>query len=239
MDPKTRAALGEINRIFYDAEAKVFSDTRDHPWPGWKRLLPRMRAPRPLRVLDVGCGNARLAQFLKAEKLPCDYTGIDASQPLLELARMAAPAAQLLRLDLIQGSLGDLPSGPFDWITLFGVTHHIPGEAARRELLLDLSRRLAPGGHLVFTSWQFARDDRFARRSLSFEGHSIDPKQLEPGDQLLQWGSNPNSSRYCHDTSPSERGRLVAALPLQLVDEYESDGRSNQLNHYTVLRRVA
>jgi tRNA (uracil-5-)-methyltransferase TRM9 len=237
MDSKTRTALGEINRAFYDTEARAFSDTRDHPWPGWTRLLPRMRSSEPLRVLDLGCGNARFARFLSAEHVASEYLGVDASEALLELAGAAAPESQLVRHDLIRNSPAQLPPGPFDWITLFGVTHHIPGEAERRQLFLALCDRLAPDGHLVFTTWQFSSDDRFARRSLPFDDEIIDPTQLEHGDHLLQWGADTSASRYCHDTNPDERARLLAALPMRLVDEYQSDGRGDQLNHYTVLMK--
>jgi len=238
MDPETRAALNALNRAFYDAEARAFSDTRDHPWPGWARLLPQLRPLPRLRVLDVGCGNARFARFLLEQGIECEYTGLDSSPALLELARREVRGARLQLHDLVLDSPESLPIGPFELITLFGVTHHIPGEADRQTLLLSLSERLAAQGLLVFTSWQFAREERFARRVLPFDGEAIDPAKLEPGDQLLQWGVD-GARRYCHATSEEERARLVAALPLELVDEYESDGRSGHLNRYDVLQRTS
>lgn len=239
MDPETRRALNAINLAFYDARAESFSTTRDHAWPGWRRLLPRLAEMRPLRVLDVGCGNARLAHFLHDHGITLDYTGVDSSAPLLEIARQALPGARLIPQDLVLDDASALPEGPFDLVALFGVTHHIPGEAFRHSLLRALAQRVAPGGLLVFTTWQFGSDDRFAGRSLPFDAEALDTAQLEPGDQLLQWGDDPKSRRYCHATPEDELERLVDSIPLECVERYEADGRGDRLNRYCVFRRSA
>ncbi len=238
MDPRTREALAAINRVFYDAEAEDFSASRSHFWPGWKRLVRRLGGEAPLRVLDVGCGNGRFALFLASElKRPIQYTGVDASAPLLEMARQAVPDSSLVAHDLVLDAPAALPTGPFELITLFGVTHHIPGEAARRELLQALAARLAPKGLLAVTIWQFARINRFESRIAPWEESDVDPDQLEPGDHLLRWGTRPGPLRYCHDTNLAELERLTAALPLERVDEYAADGRSNDLNLYLIFAR--
>ncbi len=69
MDPETAQALADINRAFYRDRAEAFSATRERPWPGWSRVLACLEgSPRPLRVLDVGCGNGRFASFLAQEQ---------------------------------------------------------------------------------------------------------------------------------------------------------------------------
>ncbi len=65
MNEQTARSLNAINRTFYSANAAEFDQSRSEPWPGWARLLPRIRQIRgeavaaALRGLDVGCGNAR------------------------------------------------------------------------------------------------------------------------------------------------------------------------------------
>ena len=239
MDSLTRQALNAINRTFYDAQAQDFSGTRNHPWPGWTRLLPHLTGSGPLRTLDVGCGNARFAQFL-ADGLEreVDYTGLDASAPLLEIARQRAPDAGFLEHDLVLDAPSELPSGPFDLIALFGVTHHLPGAQFRTELMRELAARLAPAGLLVLTYWQFGSEERFRNHRVSWESQPIDPEQLEAGDQLVRWGTSPGSLRYCHDTSTEERTQWTTLLPLRKRAEFAADGRSGELNHYLVFERI-
>ena len=95
MKDETLRTLNAINRAFYRDSAPSFDATRDAPWPGWKPLLPllKLQEDAPLRILDLGCGNGRFSHFLSRElSTPFDYTGLDASDPLLQLATQHAPA---------------------------------------------------------------------------------------------------------------------------------------------------
>ena len=232
---ETRDALLAINRRFYHEAAEAFDRTREAPWPGWTRAL--RDAPRQGRALDVGCGNARLAAFLKEHRPGLDYLGVDASRALLERARRRVPAARLVCADWMR-PLG-LPRGPFALVALFGVLHHVPSRAARAALLRALAERLAPEGHLVFTVWRFAHLERFRRRIVPWSepAHGLDAAELEPGDHLLRWGTEADGTlRYCHDLDEEELGAHLEALPLRVADRFEDDGR-DATNLYLVLGR--
>ena len=45
--------------------------------------------------------------------------------------------------------------------------------------------------------------------------------------------------RYCHATDATELDALTADLDLELLDAFEEDGKSHDLNLYRVLRRPA
>jgi SAM-dependent methyltransferase len=141
---------------------------------------------------------------------------------------------------------------PFDLIVLFGVLHHLPSLLGRRRLLEDLARALAPSGFLVLSFWQFGRERRFERRILDWSSHNevssetIDEDQLERGDFLLSWGNEDQSPRqgedslgarrYCHFADPQEALALAGSLGPGIVDRFESDGRTGNLNLYFVLQ---
>lgn len=254
MDHRTRDALRALNRAFYRARADDFAATRDHPWPGWDRLpLPAAAGvPGALRVLDVGCGNARLATALRTRiGHGFAYTGIDESAPMLRHARAALDrtddvAAELLAIDVLARDPDDtLPDGPFDLVVAFGLLHHVPGRASRARLLACLADRVAPGGVLAFTAWQFADRPRFAGRIVPWregagpEGSALDPQAVEPGDHLVAFGEDREPLRYCHHCDDAELDALAGALPLLPLERYVADGRSGDLNHYVVLRRPA
>ena len=162
--------LAELNRRFYSGEtARQFSETRHRAWPGFRKLLPHIGRTRSHSVLDVGCGNGRLATFLAGElESPLSYHGIDASAELLEDARRATaatcPQASFEIRDLVLDPNERLPQGPYSVIAAIAVLHHIPGAARRRQLVSALGERLAPGGVLVLTAWRFDRIERIASR---------------------------------------------------------------------------
>ncbi|WP_119072598.1 class I SAM-dependent methyltransferase [Aggregatilinea lenta] len=231
MDEPTVRRLNDLNRQFYQITAPDFDASRAEPWPGWERLLSHLRAP--LSVLDVGCGNGRLGVFL-AERLGSGvrYHGLDSAPALLDRAR-AALAGTDVRLDAWDLLDDPLPDGPYDVVALFGVLHHVPGADRRRALLADLAARVAPGGLLAFAAWRFYEFDRFRSRIVPWP----DGITVEPGDHLLDWRRGTPALRYCHHVDEAEHAALVAATGLTELETYCADGRSHDLNRYTLLRR--
>ena len=221
---------------------------RRDPWPGWQRLLEvvRAEAPADLAVLDVGCGHGRFTAYLDdALGRPCRYLGVDASAPLLAHARSRSyrnVAPSFVRAELLHEPLAELRAAPrFSLAVLFGVLHHVPSERLRASLLAAIASRLAPGGLLALTSWQFEAFDRFREKLVPWDEWNrrartpIDPSELEPGDHLLPWGRG-ETVRYCHFSADQEVRGLLGGLPLRLLTTYASDGRGGILNRYYVLR---
>jgi len=252
MDEQTTRSLNAINRLFYSAKAAEFDQSRSTPWPGWLQLLPSIRglakASRGagLRVLDVGCGNARFGAFL-ADRLGAGevhYCGIDSSAPLIARARARAlpfAGAEFHQLDLVE-TADELPKGPFSLIALFGILHHVPGHDRRRELLRGLGERLARGGILALATWQFEAFARFRSRLTPWCEYNrtaadpIDTAQLEPGDHLLPWGDAGSAHRYCHFASEGETRELLEGLSFEIRASYAADGREGNLNRYFICR---
>ena len=248
MDRATARALSAINRRFYAEHAAEFSATRKGPWAGWKRLTEVLEAeglPAEARVLDVGCGNARLGRFLARTRPALRYTGLDASEALLAIAREAdglGPQPEFVRVDLVEDDLAAaLGDRRFDLAACFGLLHHLPGRARRRALLETLLARLAPGGLLAVTCWRLARFARFRGRTVAWErwnetaAEPIDPARLEPGDHLLPFGPDPGV-RYVHFAHQNETAELLAELPCETLATWTADGKGDGQNRYFVVR---
>lgn len=261
MDPMTRGQLLSLSTEFYRAHAEGFDASRGHePWPGWQRLLewlPRPESGEPLRVLDVGCGNARLATFLTDAGFRLRYVGIDANAALLASARDRLGPERMAQVELIEADFfasespgADLPGLPFDFVALFGVLHHVPGVDWRRALLIELADRVAIGGILALAAWQFAGRPRFVRRTVPWSalgpvlGEPLDPARLEEGDVLLRFGADPTMPpRYCHQVADAELDDVAEMLEgpgrsFEAVADFRADGAEGDLNRYRVLRRL-
>lgn len=55
---------------------------------------------RDLSVIDLGCGNAQLYGYFKENNIFCQYTGVDFSKPLLQVAQKEYPEAFFVNDDI-------------------------------------------------------------------------------------------------------------------------------------------
>lgn len=96
------------------------------------------------KVLDVGCGNGRDAHlFLEAGY---SYIGIDASQAMLDQARILAPQAEFRLMDMCDLQF---PPQSFDGLWVATSLLHIPKRSVLTALL-ELKRAVFPGGIVFF-----------------------------------------------------------------------------------------
>lgn len=252
MNAQTRQKLRELNRRFYQEAAQSFSESRQHPWPGWLQIPLPEGSSTPLRVLDVGCGNGRFARALHQRRGGnFRYWGLDQSSQMLtlaqaEVARLQGIESHWIQLDVLEEETAEAwPELTFDLIVAFGLIHHVPGRQARQNFVQKLADCVAPGGILVITAWQFADQPRFERRTLPWSALEQSPMSapseadLESGDFLLGFGSDHEALRYCHHCDEAEVDQLAKGCGLEEMARFSSDGKSENLNRYLVLKRPA
>lgn len=97
------------------------------------------------RVLEVGCGLGDLLAALPTS----DRVGIDVSPRMVELAHARHPELDVRLCDVERD---ELPEGPFDAIVLSDVLGHLDDI---EKALCRLAPRLAPGGRIVATYYNF------------------------------------------------------------------------------------
>ena len=113
-------------------------------------LLEGEARKRPLRILEVGCGDGGKAIRL-AEGWPgVHVTGVDISDPSIRQARRlrkGSPARE--RLEFLCGDYRALAPGRFDVILADSVLQWLPGPTDA--LFAKLAAELNPGGFLLFS----------------------------------------------------------------------------------------
>lgn len=95
------------------------------------------------RVADIGCGPGRVAHFMAGRGL--DVVGVDVSQAMLAIARIAHPRIEFEegRLDALPLARGSL-AGAVCWYSII----YTPPERLA-EAFGELTRVLMPGGYLL------------------------------------------------------------------------------------------
>ena len=239
MDEETIERLLTLNREFYATFARPFAGSRPVSDPALMCILPYI--PQRARVLDVGCGNGRLATLLDRERPGVTYLGVDAAPELVELARVQAGqittiAAEFRVADVARpGWGGALPGAPFDCAVALAVLHHIPGFDLRVGALREIASMLKPDGRLILSTWQFLGSARLRRKIVDWAETDIPEKSLEPGDYLLDWKREGRGLRYCHLVDETEVERLAAGSGFCVCETFHAGGREGNLSLFVIL----
>jgi tRNA (uracil-5-)-methyltransferase TRM9 len=211
---------------------------------------------QPYKILDLGCGNARFANFLKSELdsqslSQTEYLGVDFSVNFMNRSQsnMEKPIAsyELRKMDILK-DLDQLESAKFDLIVIFGLIHHIPSLVARKQFFNDVKKLLSQNGVLVFTTWQYLDTPRLIKRVVDPEtpqGLEIYNKlgikkiDLEGGDNILDWVKKIFCLRYSHYFSNEETDSFITENNLELIHSFVCDGRDSRRNRYFVCKNLS
>ena len=137
-DTQVRAMFDRIARV-YDLMNSVMTAGMHHRWR--ERAADLARVGPGSRALDVATGTGDLA--IELARRGAEVTGLDFSEPMLELARGKAPG-----LDWTQGDALELPygDGEFDAVTVsFGARNFSDLNRGLREM----ARVTRPAGRVV------------------------------------------------------------------------------------------
>lgn len=241
MDENTVEKLLALNLEFYATFAELFADSRTLSDPALTSILPYI--PAGARVLDVGCGNGRLALLLDQERSGVAYTGIDAVPELIEVARAQAGqlniSTEFHTLDVSRSGWSDLfRSELFEYIVALAVLHHIPSFKLRVRVLREMAGLLAPRGRILLSTWQFVDSERMRRKIVDWTEAEIPAEALEPGDYLLDWNRGGRGLRYCHLVNEVELGQLAAESGLSVRTTFRAGGREGNLSLFAMLDKV-
>ena len=132
-------------------------------------------------LLDVGCGTGRVLAYAQDAGLPCRVTGVELDPDLAAVA--AAWSASYERLDVVPGSVLDLPLAPYTHFYLFNpfdtpvleaFLDKVEREAAASVTVVHMSDNGEWPAYLGRRGWKRVREGMF-------QGY---PPQAGPGTTL-------------------------------------------------------
>ncbi len=112
-----------------------------------EHTVARIRALRPQRVLEIGCGTGLLLFRLAPDCVY--YCGTDFSRAALEQLRPHLEQRDLAQVELLQRAADNfdgLAAGAFDVVVINSVAQYFPGVEYLLRVLEGAARLLAPGG---------------------------------------------------------------------------------------------
>ena len=201
--------LSKVND-HYNLVSDKFSRTRDKPWEEIKPLFDKYIKENDY-ILDLGCGNGRFSEFIKNKK---NYTGIDNSEELINLAKKRYPNLNFKKEDALNNSF---LNNQFDVVFSISVLHHFPSKKLREDLLNECNRILKPKGILIITVWDLTKKKRIRKISLKNSLLKLIGKsKLDFNDALIDWHGI--SKCFVHLFKENEFKNLVSSSGFEIID---------------------
>ncbi|MBU1179832.1 class I SAM-dependent methyltransferase [Patescibacteria group bacterium] len=194
----------EKNRESYNKIAKDFDVSRKYEWPEFELLKPHIKEGD--KILDIGCGNARLYKYLCGELNSQHYVGVDISANLIKIAKKTKcgelDSPHKVEFGVVE-KVWELPfeEGEFDSAAGIAFLHHIPSEELRLRVLREIHRVLAPGGILFLTNWNLWQWNRIKKYKLRLRDFFFKHNELDAGDFWIKFQG---AERYYHHFTKGE-----------------------------------
>jgi 2-polyprenyl-3-methyl-5-hydroxy-6-metoxy-1,4-benzoquinol methylase len=165
------------------------------------RLLTEVEPLAPGRILDAGCGEGHVTEWLREALPDSAVTGVDGRPEALEAFRVRNPGVRAQVADLRSLPFGD---GDFDLVVCAEVLEHLPEPGA---VLRELDRVCS--GHLFLT----VPHEPFFRAGNMVRGRYLSRLGSTPGHRST-WGRRGFTRMVATETRPV---RWVSLFPWQGV----------------------
>ncbi len=137
--------------VDYNPFAKTFSQSRKNmKWPELDTILQDIQENNFKKIVDIGCGNGRFVEqyMSKFGELPSNYTGVDASEILVQEAKKTFPNQEFIVSTMqdfvskLAKKIVDNVEDKFDAIVFLASFHHLETEQERIQVLSDCKKFL-------------------------------------------------------------------------------------------------
>lgn len=204
--------------------AEAFSNTRRSNWVGWNMLIKYLNRDVPLKILDIGCGNARFIEWCRTNSLEIEsYTGIDYSEFLLNIAKskFVEKIYSFKKVNLLDSNWSENLNGKYNLIISFGVTHHLETHNSRKNFFDNIYKLADDESLIVITFWNFRNSKAFQRAEII-------------SDKLFRLPFGDNSYRICYEFETEEISKYIERF--SVLDKFTSDSKDSKGNLYYVLK---
>ena len=231
MKKSTAQKLLQFSEEEYNTYAREFSDCRPFFWRELEHLNKFIKNRD--KVLDIGCGNGRLLNLFKSVEI--DYTGIDSSKKLIEIAKKNHGSER----NFIHANALSLPfqDKTFDTVFSIAVLHHVPSKKFRTSFVTEASRVLKPKGTLVLTVWNIWQWRFFKTHIIHVIKKITGQSDLDFGDTIISFGQK-KRQRYVHAFTRRSLRQLLEKNSFTVSSITEAKRQSGYANFVVVAQKL-
>lgn len=233
MDKDTQQQLLKIVKQNYEEVAQDYDRTRRKQSDPLRREVEKyaQKVKEGTKVLDVGCGNARLLELLPEG---VDYLGVDSSESLINISKERFPRYKFQTVDVLE--LDRLKEKEFNYVLCIAMLHHLPGRDLRVKSLRQMRDKMAIDGELMISVWNLWSKKKMRKRITRFLLLKILGKnKMDIGDITFDWKDNKKrtvSKRYYHAFTKRELKKEVKKAGLTPKNIYK-----DKYNYFVVASR--
>lgn len=230
MKKETANKIMEISSIEYDKIAKDFSQSRNYIWE--EMDIAKTYIKNDDNILDIGCGNGRF--FEVAEEKNANYTGVDNSEKLLEIARNKYKT----KTKLILANAISLPfeNNSFDVVVSFAVLHHIPSKELRGKFMEEVFRVLKKDGVFIVTVWNLWQKIYISKIIKYALLKIVGLSSLDFKDIYLDFGKQKNA-RYLHAFTKRGFKKLLSSNDFKTQKMSVLKRKNGQGNFFAICKK--
>jgi len=222
---------------FYDNIAPQFSQTRKNWWDSLN-FVRKYISPKD-KLLDFGCGNGRLLEFIYGENLEVKYAGIDISKELVEIAKNRYINEKFSVIENERET--SFKKAQFDVVMSIAVFHHFTPEMAAGALK-EIRRVLKKDGVVVITAWHLWNKKRLPFLWKSFWRGLFRLNFGKTAKLPFSYSSKEKGQktywRFCYWWNKAGLVKLAQKNKFEVLESgYSRDNRNNKRNIYLICRK--
>jgi len=219
---------------FYNGIAHEWSQTRRNWWDSLSFVKKYIKDGDSL--LDFGCGNGRLLEFINGEELDVKYTGVDISEGLVEVARSRYGKENFSTIK--NEGKTTFKKDEFNFIMSIAVFHHFTPSMADKALR-EMNRILKKEGVIVITAWHLWNKKRIPFLLKSWARLNFSRLADLPFSYSNKKDGQKTFWRACYWWNKRGLERLVRKNGFEVLESgHNRDKENNKRNVYLVVRKL-
>lgn len=215
----TKINLLEDIKNSYNKISDNFNITRKYNWNefnDFKKYFLKIKNQK-IKILDIGCGNGRLINFLNELNLNYEYFGIDNSVEQIKNAKKNFKDKK--NINFLEADILNIPfnNNEFDFIFCIATFHHLPSIENKNNALRETKRVLKENGLIFMTNWNLFQK-KYLVNTLRYLKHSFIPWRNNKGKVV--------ANRYYYAFTKKELENIFIKNNLQIVENNFSENKN-------------